>query len=66
MDWSTSDNPVFVYAETTWNNENLEGSIKHGFSSWWKVRTTLARDWNADWEDGKLVSTLEETYTVQR
>ena len=23
MDWSTSDIPVFVYADTTWNAENL-------------------------------------------
>ena len=24
IDWSSSDIPVFVYADTTWNNENLE------------------------------------------
>lgn len=65
MDWSTNDIPVFVYAETTWNNENLRRKTKHGFSSWCKARTTLVRDRNADLEDGKLVATLEEICTVQ-
>ena len=30
MDWSTNDIPVFVYAETTWNNANLERIVNHG------------------------------------
>jgi len=31
MDWSTNDIPVFVYADVTWNNENL-GRVNHGIS----------------------------------
>ena len=65
MDWSTNDIPVFVYAEMTWNSENLEKKFIHCSSSRHGARTTLVRDWNAGWEEQNFVSTSGETYMTQ-
>lgn len=48
MDWSTNDIPEFVYAEMTWNNENLERRIRHGSSAGCGARTTLERFGSVD------------------